>query len=110
MKILPLFGLILFTASCNLSNVNKQFKAILAADSVKKAKDAIHHWTYDSAEDRMTTNKVYYAYLIANQQLSFEPPYQGRAQANIQLSYDKDGHIDYFWLAISKGEFKEPPS
>lgn len=60
-------------------------------------------WSYSTDSDKMTSNKIYYASLDANEHLYLKFPYNGGVTASINVRY-RDGENDA-WLEISKGQF-----
>jgi hypothetical protein len=60
-------------------------------------------WLYSNEEDKMTSRKMYYAQLTANNELVFDFPYDGGSVATLTIR-KKRGEVDVM-LKISKGQF-----
>ena len=60
-------------------------------------------WLYESEEDKMTSKKIKYASVIANELLQFNFPYNGGSTAILNIR--KKGGVTDMYLTISKGQF-----
>ncbi|KAA2240548.1 hypothetical protein F0L74_30825 [Chitinophaga agrisoli] len=60
-------------------------------------------WQYKEEEDKMTSKKIYGAYVNAKEELQFEFPYNGGSVATVYLR-NRDGKTDII-LMVSKGQF-----
>jgi hypothetical protein len=60
-------------------------------------------WTFSEDEDKMTSKKIYYAIVDANEQLDLKFPYNGGVTASIMIRR-KNGENNAI-LQLSKGQF-----
>lgn len=68
-----------------------------------KPDDPISSWSYQESEDKMTSKKILFASVNANDELQFEFPYDGGSIATFTIR-KKNGSTDIY-LHVSKGQF-----
>ena len=69
----------------------------------EEVKPDVAKWEYSEEVDKMTSKKIKFASIIANNLLQFDFPYDGGSLASIFLR-KKDNKTDIF-LTVSKGQF-----
>lgn len=60
-------------------------------------------WKYSEKEDKMTSNKILYASVIAKEKLQFDFPYNGGSEATLIIR--KNDNVNDIMLRVSKGQF-----
>lgn len=106
----------LLALSCALYSCSSTEASSTSSDSTKvtesatpsKSKSTVAtepatKWEYWDKEDKMTSDKNYYASVDANEKIDFEFPYDGGSTASITIrNQDKQNDV---MLQISKGQF-----
>lgn len=65
--------------------------------------EPVSSWSYHDVEDKMTSKKIEFASITANEELQFDFPYDGGAIATFTIR-KKNGSTDIY-LQVSKGQF-----
>lgn len=83
---------------------NKSDSVTASRDSVPAAPvvNTSSTWNYSDEDDKMTSKKIYFASIDANDELDLKPPYDGANLATLTVRY-KSG--DNVYLSVTKGQF-----
>ncbi|MBN1325875.1 hypothetical protein JW977_02760 [Candidatus Falkowbacteria bacterium] len=80
--------------------------SIITTDNTNNPVNApkeIENWKYGENVDKMTSEKIYYAYTTSTNRIDFDFPYNGGS--NFQLLVRNGGKKNEILLSVSKGQF-----